>query len=302
MTPPASPLPPAPDFGRLGLGGVTFGREIDEAAAFALMDHAVHRGIRLFDTAAAYGAGASERIVGRWFAARRPAPGAVLVATKLLPPYTPAQLEAGLAASRQRLAPAPIAVLYLHRWDESAAAPETLATLHRFVAQGEVARLGASNFTAAQLERTLALQSAAGLAPFRVLQNNHNFAVRDVDPALRRLCASAGLALVTYSPLGAGFLTGKHRAGVVPGSRFDVIPGHQRIYFTETARTRLACLEAVARRTGHAPAHLALAWALRQPGPATVLVGGRRPAHLDQALAALDGDAAAALAELATCP
>src|SRR5204862_2036273 len=104
--------------------------------------------------------------------------------------------------------------------------------------------------------------------------------------------------IVTYSPLGAGFLTSKHQRGVEPGSRFALIPGHQRIYFHEAAWRRLARLEAVAARTGHSQAHLALAWALHQPGVASVLVGGRTPAHLDQALAAEAFDDPAIFAEL----
>jgi aryl-alcohol dehydrogenase-like predicted oxidoreductase len=118
------------------------------------------------------------------------------------------------------------------------------------------------------------------------VQNNHNLAVRNVTPELRAFCAARNIAIVTYSPLGAGFLTSKHRRGVEPGSRFEVAPGHQKIYFNPEAERRLAHLEALAARTGHSQAHLALAWALHQPGVASVLVGGRTPAHLDQALAA----------------
>ncbi|MEQ1853064.1 MAG: aldo/keto reductase, partial [Chthoniobacteraceae bacterium] len=107
------------------------------------------------------------------------------------------------------------------------------------------------------------------------------------------------IAIVTYSPLGAGFLTGKHQRGVAPGSRFDLVPGHQDVYFHESAYRRLARLEAVAARTGLSQAHLALAWALHQPGIASVLIGGRTPAHLDQALAAEALDDPALFVELA---
>ncbi len=85
------------------LGSSTFGREIDQAAAFTLMDHALARGVRLFDTAATYSAGASESIIGAWLASRHPAPGALAIATKLYPPYTSAAIEAGFAASASRL-------------------------------------------------------------------------------------------------------------------------------------------------------------------------------------------------------
>ncbi|MBL9209871.1 MAG: aldo/keto reductase [Opitutaceae bacterium] len=290
-----------PVFGPIGLGCVTFGREIGETEAFALMDHAVSCGVRLLDTAAAYGDGASERIVGRWCAARSSSGSRVIVATKVLPPYTPANLSAVVQACRQRLEPARIDLLYLHRWDETLEAPGALETLEEIASSAGITWLGASNFTLGQLDRALQRQRAAGLRPFRVVQNNHNFAVRALDDELLAFCAAQGVAPVGYSPLGAGFLTGKHRAGVVPGSRFDVIPGHQRIYFTPEARARLARLEDVAQRTGHSQVELALAWALRR-GAVTVLVGGRDRSHLDQALAAVEFRDHAALAALDDVP
>jgi aryl-alcohol dehydrogenase-like predicted oxidoreductase len=272
--------------GPIGLGCATFGREIDAGAAFALMDHAVARGIMHFDTAAAYSAGMSESIVGAWIASRRPAAGSLLVATKIKPPYTARDIPRAIAASRQRLGGGMIELLYLHQWDDGLLDPETIAALECAIRAGDIRAVGASNFDAVQLRAVLARQQENGFAPLQALQNNHNFAVRDVDGAMLETCARSGLALVTYSPLGAGFLTGKHRAGVAPGSRFDVVPGHQRVYFNAVAWERLAQLEAAGVRTGHSTALMALAWALNQPGPRTVLVGGRGPQQIEQALQA----------------
>lgn len=290
-----SSLPPVSP---LCLGGSTFGREIDQTAAFALMDHAVARGITLFDTAATYTAGASEQIVGAWLASRRPAAGSLTVATKIYPPFTPEAIDAAVAASAARLGVATIDLLYLHKWDAGAETPAALGELERLVRSGRVRALGVSNFTAAQLQTVLALQQQMGLGPFRALQNVNNLAVSEVDPAVRDLCAAREVAIITYSPLGAGFLTGKHRGGVQPGSRFDVAPGHQAIYFKPGPEGRLARLAAVAARTGHPMAHLALAWAMHRPGVTSVLVGGRTPAHLDQAFAALALNEPALFAEL----
>jgi aryl-alcohol dehydrogenase-like predicted oxidoreductase len=263
---------------RIGLGCVTLGREIDEAASFALLDHALARGITHFDTAAACGGGASETILGRWLASRKPAN--ITIATKILPPYD----RIDLTPSLQRLGVDQIDLLYLHQWHDSAlqagAALEMLP----------VNRFGASNVTLDQLR---------ALGPrFSVIQNNHNLAVSEVTAALLEHCAAQEIAIVTYSPLGAGFLTGKHQNGVQPGSRFEIIPGHQQLYFHENAWRRLARLEAVAGCTGHSPAHLALAWALHQPGISCTLIGGRTPAHIDQAFAALDFEDEAVLREL----
>jgi aryl-alcohol dehydrogenase-like predicted oxidoreductase len=270
--------PPQTSSPRIGLGCVTFGREIDEAASFTLLDHALKRGVRHFDTAAAYGGGTSEMIIGKWLASRKPE--GITVATKILPPYD----RIDITGSLKRLGVEQIDLLYLHHWHETAlqldSALDGLA----------VKQLGASNFTLEQLR---------ALGPrIRVVQNNHNLAVSDVSDEFRDYCAAKDISIVTYSPLGAGFLTSKHRNGVQTGSRFEIIPGHQQVYFHESAYQRLAKLEDVAKRTGHSQEHLALAWALHQPGIDTVLVGGRSPSHLDQAFAALEFDDAAILTEL----
>ena len=264
---------------RIGLGCVTFGREIDEAASFALLDHALERGVQHFDTAAAYGGGASETILGKWLASRNPED--ITVATKVLPPYD----RIDITPSLKRLGMEQIDLLYLHQWHETALqADSALEAL-------PVKQFGVSNFTLEQLK-------AAG-PRFSVVQNIHNLAVSNVSDEFRAHCAANGITIVTYSPLGAGFLTGKHRNGVQAGSRFDIIPGHQDVYFYEVAFQRLARLEAIAKRTGHAQARLALAWALHQPGIASVLIGGRTPAHLDQAFAALAFQDQSLLDELA---
>ncbi|MBL9182088.1 MAG: aldo/keto reductase [Verrucomicrobiaceae bacterium] len=267
---------------RIGLGCVTFGREIDEAASLALLDHAFARGVTHFDTAAAYGGGASETILGKWLASRKPE--GITIATKILPPYD----RIDITDSLRRLGVEQIDLLYLHQWHESVA--QGIPVLQSLLHSNQIKSLGASNVTLDQLR---------ALGPrFRVIQNNHNLAVREVTDALRDYCVANDIAIVTYSPLGAGFLTGKHQNGVQAGSRFEIVPGHQQVYFHDAAFQRLARLEAIAKRTGHSQAHLALAWALHQPGIDTVLVGGRTPAHLDHAFAALEFDEHPVLTEL----
>lgn len=290
-----------PALSRLSLGCATFGREIDQTDAHTLMDHAVARGMTHFDTAAGYSAGVSETIVGTWLASRRPVPRSLMVATKIRPPFTPLEISLTVATSAARLGVEMIDVLYLHKWDASFENPDTLAALDHLVQTRRVRALGASNFTASQLVTALGLQSSLGLAPFRFVQNNHNLAVRDIDDELRGLCQSHGIDILTYSPLGAGYLTGKHRTGVQPGSRFAIIPGHQDIYFQPLAEGRLSHLAELSARTGKTMAHLALVWALHQPGIASVLIGGRTAAHLDQAFTALADDDPRLLTALDGC-
>lgn len=291
--------PPESSCAAIGLGCATFGREIDEPASFALLDHAYEHGIRHLDTAAAYGAGVSEQILGRWLASRRPAD--IVIGTKAVPPYTPAALETSIEQSLRRLGRETVDCFYLHRWDETLG-DGALDILDRARQRGWMGRLGISNLTPVALARILARQQERVQSRFSVLQCNQNYAVSEMDRAMADVVDSHRMEVVTFSPLGAGFLTGKHRGGVVPGSRFDLVPGHQAIYFQPAAQRRLERLHAVAADRGHAPEHLALAWALRQPGVSTVLIGGRTSAHLDQAFAARDFKDRAALAALAETP
>ena len=274
-----------PHLSKIGLGCVTFGREIDQSASFALMDHAVARGLTFWDTASAYGGGASESIVGAWLASRQPGADSVVIATKITKPYVASEIEARLDQSLQRLRMSAVDLFYLHIWTENAVDPEILAALDQIVRKGKARALGASNFTAAQLEKVLKVQAEHGWARMQAVQNNHNFCLREVDEPLITLCARQEVAIVTYSPLGAGFLTGKYRNEVPSGTRFAVKPAHQPLYFNDLGWSRLTELEAASARSGLGQIELALAWVMRQPAIDCVLVGGRSPAHLDQALA-----------------
>lgn len=284
--------------GPIGLGCVTFGREISQKASFELMDFALSRGVTIFDTAAAYGNGASETIVGQWLTEHPGALDSVIISTKVLPPYTRSSITQSVNQSLARLKAPFIDVLYLHRWDPGIVDPSALKALQSLVQEGKVHQLGASNFTAEQLERTVLKQMSMEIEPLTIIQNNHNLAVRDVEEEIRAVCRKYGITIVTYSPLGAGFLTGKYDQGVPSGTRFSLMPGHQPIYFNEKALNRLAELQAVSGRTGYSSAYLALVWALHQSDIVSVLVGGRYTSNLEQAFSALTFNNSEILLEL----
>lgn len=289
---------PSPVPAGLGLGTATFGREIDAATSHRLLDHAYARGIRHLDTAVAYSAGAAERILGDWLRARPEIRAGLIIATKLIPPFSATAIDTTVAASLGRLGLDRVDVLYLHRWDATADLPEVRAALDGLVRRGLVGALGISNCPADKLQAALADQQREGLTRFTWLQNNQNYAVREAPEAYRRYCAAQGISLVTFSPLAAGFLTGKHASGVVPGSRFAVAPAHGDIYFNPTCQRRLAVLLATASKHGLSAASLALAWALHRPLTRFVLIGGREPTQIDQAFAASGPEFAPALSEL----
>lgn len=270
----------------IGLGCVTFGREIDQAQSFSMMDYAREYGINFFDTAAAYQDGASETIVGEWLASRRSAADQIIVATKIAPPYVFDRIIESVDQSLKRLRVDRIDLLYFHSWDDSVLTEDALFTIDKIVKQGKIHKIGASNFSEDQLRDAIEIQQYNGIACFQYAQNNHNMAVSNLTKEFKELCQNNKIDIVTYSPLGAGFLTGKYDSGMTSGSRFEIIPEHQNIYFNEQALKMLEMLRKISYSTGYSTAHLALAWALHQPGVKSVLIGGRNISQLEQAFAA----------------
>ncbi len=271
----------------IGLGCVTFGREIDEAAAFTVMDHALGLGINLFDTAEAYGAGASETTVGRWLAARGTRDRVVLC-TKVSGNLTAERILTSTAASLRRLQVDQVDLFQLHRFDPGVPLEEMLGALAAVVDRGWARYVGCSNFAAWQLCKALWRQDKHGWPRFESIQPNYNLVERGIELETIPLCADQQIGVISYSPLGAGFLTGKYHADAPPpeGTRFERLPGHQALYFKPSGWRVLEGLRAQSAATGISMAHLALAWVIGQPGVTTVLVGARNTAQVDQAFEA----------------
>jgi 1-deoxyxylulose-5-phosphate synthase len=268
----------------IGLGGATFGREIDEPAAFEVLDRAFERGVTLFDTAEAYSAGRSEEILGRWLA-RRGVRERVVVATKVTPPLGRARVIASAEASLRRLGLDTIDLFQLHSWDPHTPLEETLSALDELVSAGKLRYAGCSNFAPEQLAAAIERAGARGCPRMQSVQPVFNLALREIARELLPLCEAEHVGVITYSPLGAGFLTGKYRRGgsVPGGTRFEIVPGHQQIYFNDACFTAMERLRAAADAQGVPMARLALAWVLGRPGITATLVGARSPAQVDQA-------------------
>lgn len=268
----------------IGMGCVTFGREVDPQSSLLIMDHAFEQGITLFDTAEAYAQGASERVVGEWMRSRQ-SRDKVVLATKISGLLTRQRVVASAEASLKRLQTDRIDLLQTHVWDESTPLEETLGALTTLVQQGKVRYVGCSNYSAPQLKAALALSSTGEFSRLVSVQPPYNLVQRDIEADLLPLCAAENIGVISYSPLAAGFLTGKYRRGaaIPSGTRFDVIPGHQNIYFTEHGYQVLEKLDAEATATGQSHVQLALSWVLNQPGITSVLIGARNKGQIDQA-------------------
>jgi len=269
----------------IGMGCVTFGREVDPQSSLLIMDHAFEQGITLFDTAEAYAQGASERVVGEWMKTRH-SRDKVVLATKINGLLTRHRIVATAEASLKRLQTDRIDLLQTHIWDESTPLEETLGALTTLVQQGKVRHIGCSNYSAPQLEAALALSNTAGFSRLVSVQPPYNLVQRNIEADLLPLCAAENIGVISYSPLAAGFLTGKYRQGaaIPSGTRFDVIPGHQNIYFTEHGYQVLEKLDAESEATGQSHVQLALSWVLDQPGITSVLIGARNIDQIDQAI------------------
>lgn len=294
--------------GKLALGCVTFGREIDETSSFRIMDYAIESGFTLFDTAEAYGGGqarlyrrnvlgvndvrevtgemhSSEKIIGRWLRANGARP-AVILQTKTLA-HRGGDVAAAIEGSLERLQTDRIDLFLLHRLHPETPLAETMEPIAAAIARGRIGAAGCSNLSAEELETALATCRRAGLPRFEVTQPMYNLVAREIEAGFLPLCRRENIAAISYSPLGAGFLTGKYLEAVPPGSRFDVIPGHADIYCNERNFEIVKKLAGLAERIRIPMARLAMSWALRNASLTAVLAGARTTEHLDNAVAAL---------------
>lgn len=273
---------------RLGLGCVTFGREIERAVAWAILDRAAEVGITLLDTAEVYGEGASETIIGQWIAAQSPA-SRPTVATKVHLPLTADHLELAVAQSLRRLGVDRLDLLQLHSWDTDTPPQVTCAALASLQDRQLVEHVGCSNFSASQLRQVLAIQTREGWPAMASIQPRYNLVSRQIESELLPTCVDQGVGVLSYSPLGAGFLTGKYRSGTAmpTGSRFDIAPGHRDLYFSPLSFQIAERVAGLAEQHGVPVVELALAWVLRRSAVTCTLIGARRVEHVEQALRAL---------------
>jgi aryl-alcohol dehydrogenase (NADP+) len=148
--------------------------------------------------------------------------------------------------------------------------------------------VGCSNLAAWQLCKVLWRQDVQGWSRMEAVQPNYNLLVREIEREMLPLCADQQIGVLSYSPLGGGFFTGKYALGepAPQGSRLDVVPGMQPIYLHAAGYRVLSGLRAEAQAVGAPMPLLALAWVLSHPGITSMLIGARSVEHVNQAIAA----------------
>ena len=260
-------------FGAWAVGGAGWGPAGAEGDRFAAVRRAVERGITFFDTAPAYGDGASEELLGRALGPQR---AHVTIATKVGPRDDPRR---SLEGSLRRLATDHVDLVQLHEalegWEQRL---EQLQVLRE---EGKALALGLCNATHLQLTR------ARQIAPLVAYQGPYNLFDRDVEQRELPWCRMHGLAFLAYRPLAAGLLVGKYATA----PRFPAADHRSGIYWFKGAeferrRRVIERLRVLAASREISLAALGLGWLLARPGVAVVLAGARSAAQVDDNLAA----------------
>ena len=271
------------NFGGIGSAPAFFEKGETLEQALELMDAAWEAGITWFDTADAYGGGRSETYVGEWIRTRKP--DGLRITTKTFNPMAegedrglaPARVRRQIDTSLQRLGVERVDLYLAHAADPDVPAAELAGVFEELVAAGKIGAYGLSNVDGLQLREALDAGS------FAAVQNSYSLLDREVEQDVLPLCAEHGLWFQVHSPLMGGWLTGKYRRDVPApeGSRMTLRSGPYEHLRDDRVYDALEELE----RRGD-PTTLALAWLLADDRVSVVL-GPRRPEHLQPALAAL---------------
>jgi aryl-alcohol dehydrogenase-like predicted oxidoreductase len=273
---------------------MTFGREVDQAASVPIIRRALDAGINFFDTADVYGRGASEEIVGR---ALKEVRERVVIASKFYGVMGDAPNDRGASryhimnavnASLRRLQTEWIDLYQIHRFDAETPLEETLRALDDLVRAGKVRYIGCSNFAAWQIVKALWISDLEHLNKFVSVQPRYNLVFREPESDLLPMCQSEGIAVIPYSPLGGGFLTGKYQPNAQPpaDSRLAKQENYKSIYAKEKNYRVVDALAKYAAQRGAPKEQLAIAWVMSHPAVTAPIIGARTVAHLETALAA----------------
>jgi 1-deoxyxylulose-5-phosphate synthase len=290
------------DISALALGCMTFGEPgrgdhswtLPEAESRPLIRQALDAGINFFDTANVYSAGSSEEVVGRAlneFANR----DEIVLATKVHNVMRPGPNGGGLSrkaifaeidASLRRLGTDYVDLYQIHRLDRNVPMTETLEALDAVVRSGKVRYLGASSMWAWEFGKALHLQRANGWARFVSMQNHYNLLYREEEREMLPLCADERVGVIPWSPLARGRLT---RDWDEATERAATDEFGKTLYGRDAGdRVIVEAVARIAAARGVPRAQVALAWVSRNPVVSAPIVGARRAAHLEDAIASLD--------------
>jgi aryl-alcohol dehydrogenase-like predicted oxidoreductase len=288
----------------LCLGTMQWGWTASEADSREVMDAFYEDGGNFIDTADVYSrwapnnpGGVSEEIIGRWMAERGNRRDLV-VATKVRGRMWDGANGEGLGRkhimeavedSLRRLQTEYIDLYQAHAFDGEVPIDETMRAFDDLVRQGKVLYVGASNYPAWRLGQALGVSERNGWTRFDAFQPHYNLVHRaEFERELAPLCEAAGIGVIPYSPLAAGFLTGKYQQGqpLPQSGRAASVRG--RYFDDDQAWDTLRGAEEIARAHGATVAEVALAWLLAQPSVTAPIVGANTAAQLRESLGAVE--------------
>ena len=273
---------------RLGLGTMTWGRDTDEHEAADQARAFLDAGGNFFDTAAVYGAGDSEKVIGGLVGSlfKREE---VVIATKGGITFVDGvrtvntsrgALLSELDFSLKRLGTDYVDLWQIHTWDEQTPLDDTLAALETAYQSGRARYVGISNFSGWQSSRAITKQELK--APIATLQNEYSLLNREIENELLPCALELNVGVLAWSPLGRGVLTGKYRNGVPSDSRgaSPHFAGFVEPYLNERAQRIVDAVYVAADGLGYSPLEVALAWVRDAIGVTSAIVGARTGAQL----------------------
>ena len=297
----------------LGFGTMSFGADADEETSRALFHRCREAGINLFDCANVYAKGRSEEILGELIG---PCRDELVVTSKAYFPTSEDvnargssryHLTRAVEASLKRLKTDHIDIFFLHRFDDSTPLDETLRAVEDLVRSGKVLYPAVSNFAAWQTSKALGIARQYGWSEIVCSQPMYNLVKRQAEVEILPMAANEGLAVMPYSPLGGGLLSGRYGTKRRPDAgRLVDNPMYQVRYEDSECYSVAERFTEFARVQGHTPVALAIAWVASHPAVTAPLIGARTLAQLEGALAAaalnLDHDSRAAISALSRAP
>jgi len=282
---------------RLALGTMTWGRDTDEHEAAEQLRFYLDAGGNFIDTAAVYGNGDAERVLGGFLGVMVPR-DEIVIATKAgisfkngerIVDNSRTSLIADLDRSLSHLRSEYVDLWQIHTWDEKTPLEEVLSALDYAVSTGRARHVGISNFAAWQLARSVTLQNPIfGKAPIISTQNEYSLLNRRVEREILPASRELGVGVLAWSPLGRGVLTGKYRSGLPSDSR-GASPHFSSFiepYLDERSRKIVEAVMVASDGLGLSPLEVSLAWVRDCPGVTSAVIGARTGAQLRGALSA----------------
>lgn len=276
---------------RLGLGTMTWGRDTDEIEAADQCRAFLDAGGNLIDTAATYGDGDSERVIGGLVGTLFNRDD-VVIATKAGITFSDGvrrvdasrhTLIAELDRSLTRLGTDFVDIWQIHTWDDSTPLDDTLSALDYAYTTGRARYVGVSNYSGWQVARAATKQQANSMkAPLVTAQGEYSLLNRDAEIEILDSTHECGLGFLAWAPLGRGVLTGKYRKGIPSDSRGAAphFAKHIEPYLDARSSRIVEAVVVAAEGLGFSPLEVALAWVRDAPGVTSSLIGARTGAQL----------------------